>query len=324
MPLFPPALVTPVAVLKGGTGQTTYTDGQLLIGNSSNSSLSKAALTAGTNVTITNGNGTISIAAASGTSSFNVTPQTTTYNATINDYIICSSASFTITLPTAVGQSGKAIVIEHNGTNLTQVYTLNTTSAQTIGGIASGSYALYTTGETLTLVSDGANWQIQDHKTETGWIDAGATTITGTSSNPTKPTGGNVVRDKVYWRRFGTQCQIRMEYRQTASTGAADGSGSYVFLLPVTIDTNFVTTSNVANTGGTTATAAVTGVGYGMWTNTSARGGLMALAFDSTHITLYDTQNGNMIQNGSSGGLATDSIVAISINVFVPVLNWQP
>jgi len=48
----------------GGTGQTTYTDGQLLIGNSATSSLSKATLTAGSNVTITNGNGTITIAAA--------------------------------------------------------------------------------------------------------------------------------------------------------------------------------------------------------------------------------------------------------------------
>ncbi len=47
----------------GGTGQTAYTDGQLLIGNTATGGLSKATLTAGTNVTITNGNGTITIAA---------------------------------------------------------------------------------------------------------------------------------------------------------------------------------------------------------------------------------------------------------------------
>lgn len=47
----------------GGTGQTTYTDGQLLIGNSATSSLSKATLTAGSGVSITNGNGSITIAA---------------------------------------------------------------------------------------------------------------------------------------------------------------------------------------------------------------------------------------------------------------------
>lgn len=50
----------------GGTGQSSYTDGQLLIGNTATGGLSKATLTAGTNVTITNGNGTITIAAAGG------------------------------------------------------------------------------------------------------------------------------------------------------------------------------------------------------------------------------------------------------------------
>lgn len=52
-----------VAVARGGTGQTSYTDGQLLIGNSSGNTLTKATLTQGANVTITNGNGTITIAA---------------------------------------------------------------------------------------------------------------------------------------------------------------------------------------------------------------------------------------------------------------------
>jgi hypothetical protein len=53
---------TTIATANGGTGQSTYTDGQLLIGNSAGG-LAKATLTAGSNVTITNGNGTISIAA---------------------------------------------------------------------------------------------------------------------------------------------------------------------------------------------------------------------------------------------------------------------
>lgn len=51
-------------VNNGGTGQTSFSNGQLLIGNTTGSTLNKATLTAGTNVTITNGSGTISIAAA--------------------------------------------------------------------------------------------------------------------------------------------------------------------------------------------------------------------------------------------------------------------
>lgn len=53
-----------LAAANGGTGQSAYTDGQLLIGNSLTGGLTKSTLTAGTGVTITNTNGAISISAA--------------------------------------------------------------------------------------------------------------------------------------------------------------------------------------------------------------------------------------------------------------------
>lgn len=53
-------------VANGGTGQTTYTDGQLLIGNSTGNTLTKATLTAGSGITITNGSGSIQIDATGG------------------------------------------------------------------------------------------------------------------------------------------------------------------------------------------------------------------------------------------------------------------
>ena len=46
---------------RGGTGQTSYTNGQLLIGNTTGNTLAKATLTQGTDLSITNGNGSISI-----------------------------------------------------------------------------------------------------------------------------------------------------------------------------------------------------------------------------------------------------------------------
>jgi hypothetical protein len=52
-----------IAVNKGGTGQTSFTNGQLLIGKTTGNTLTKATLTAGSNVTITNGSGSITIAA---------------------------------------------------------------------------------------------------------------------------------------------------------------------------------------------------------------------------------------------------------------------
>jgi hypothetical protein len=53
-------------VANGGSGQTTYTNGQLLIGNTTGNTLTKATLTAGTGISITNGAGSISIAATGG------------------------------------------------------------------------------------------------------------------------------------------------------------------------------------------------------------------------------------------------------------------
>lgn len=52
-----------IGVAYGGTGQTSYTNGQLLIGNTTGNTLTKATLTAGSNISITNGTGSIAIAA---------------------------------------------------------------------------------------------------------------------------------------------------------------------------------------------------------------------------------------------------------------------
>lgn len=59
------AIKNTLPIGNGGTGQTAYTDGQLLIGNTATGLLSKATLTQGTGITITNGNGTITIANSS-------------------------------------------------------------------------------------------------------------------------------------------------------------------------------------------------------------------------------------------------------------------
>lgn len=56
---------TALPTANGGTGQTTYTDGQLLIGNTAGS-LTKATITAGSGITVTNGNGSITISSAAG------------------------------------------------------------------------------------------------------------------------------------------------------------------------------------------------------------------------------------------------------------------
>ena len=55
-------LDAPLPVLSGGTGQSSFVNGELLIGNTTGNTLTKALLTAGANITITVGAGSISIA----------------------------------------------------------------------------------------------------------------------------------------------------------------------------------------------------------------------------------------------------------------------
>jgi len=105
----------------GGTGQTSYTDGQLLIGNTSTGGLSKATLIEGSNITITNGNGTITIASTGGgggggggtavtVTQITATASQTTFNVTytvgqISVYLngaLLASADFTATNGTTV------------------------------------------------------------------------------------------------------------------------------------------------------------------------------------------------------------------------------
>jgi hypothetical protein len=90
-------LQTPVAVANGGTGSGTYTNGQLLIGNTAGG-LNKATLTAGSNVVITNGDGTITIAAAGGgVGDVTLNGTQTLTNKRINPRVVSAASASTLT-----------------------------------------------------------------------------------------------------------------------------------------------------------------------------------------------------------------------------------
>jgi hypothetical protein len=81
-------------VANGGTGQTTYTDGQLLIGNSTGNTLTKASLTAGTGISITPGSGSITIASTV-TAGLTITDDTTTATSLYPTFTSATSGSIT-------------------------------------------------------------------------------------------------------------------------------------------------------------------------------------------------------------------------------------
>ncbi|CAB4202489.1 hypothetical protein UFOVP1366_29 [uncultured Caudovirales phage] len=74
-----------LATANGGTGQTTYTNGQLLIGDTAGNTLTPATLTAGANITITNAAGSVTVAVSGlGTMAFQNTGASGSFIAGIN------------------------------------------------------------------------------------------------------------------------------------------------------------------------------------------------------------------------------------------------
>ena len=86
---------TTIAVANGGTGQTTYTNGQLLIGNTTGNTLAKATLTAGTGISITNGTGSITV---------NNTGVTSVAGAGLATGTVTTTGSITVTAATSSDQ----------------------------------------------------------------------------------------------------------------------------------------------------------------------------------------------------------------------------
>lgn len=93
----PFSLVTgTVPVNQGGSGQTSYTNGQLLIGNTTGNTLAKATLTQGAGVTITNGAGTITVAidAAAAVTSVSGTSNRITVSPTVGAAIVDIASNY--------------------------------------------------------------------------------------------------------------------------------------------------------------------------------------------------------------------------------------
>lgn len=102
--------------------------------------------------------GSASFAGVTSTAGMKVTyaAKTATYPITTSDYIIdCTANTFTVTLPTAVSDTGRTFIIKNSGTG---TITVATTSSQTIDG--SLTFVLSTQYEAITVVSDGTNWKI--------------------------------------------------------------------------------------------------------------------------------------------------------------------
>ena len=136
--------------------------------------------------------------AAPGLQTINSTSSTTTI--AITDDVIfadATTASYTINLPTAVGNSGKVYEFRRTDTDWSNTVTIDPNAAETIGG--SATTTLDTDGETLKVVSDGSNWLIIGRETTSTWRSF---TPTGTWTTNTTYSG--------FKRRVGQQMEVQI------------------------------------------------------------------------------------------------------------------
>jgi hypothetical protein len=132
----------------GGTGFTSYTDGQLLIGKSSDGSLAKATLTAGTAISVSNGSGSITVTNTAPDQTVTLTGGgTTTITGAYPNFNITSADQYVGTV-TSVSGTGTVSGITLTGT-------VTSTGSLTLGGTLSVDLASATVTGTLPVGNGG-------------------------------------------------------------------------------------------------------------------------------------------------------------------------
>lgn len=251
---------------------------------------------------------------------------------TADGFLTCSG-SLDVTLYTAVGNAGREIEIFHDGVDFTDVVTLKTTSAQTIGGYASGAYKLCTNGESIRLRSNGTNWKIINHFCMTVWSQPREVGLGASTTAPTKGTA-TIYVDELRWRRVGDSAEIMFAFRKTASGSATAGAGDYLILVPtgMVIDTAKVGNDSTAeSSGGSQSLRAKSCVGYYAGLNGTWLHGFMGV-FNSSGCSMHGESthsapgtNAHTIGVGAGSTYLTfQADVTYRGKFKVPIVDWKP
>lgn len=218
--------------------------------------------------------------------------------------IICnaSSGAFTVTLPTAVGVSGKNYIIKRIDSALANTIVLAAASGEFIDGYPSKNIS--TGNESYTIYSDGTNWQIQDHNIDTSW----------TQYAPTLVGFGTVSGSSFIWRRIGQNLEIRGQF--VAGTPTAT-----IALVPFPSSALIVSAlvSSILDAG--------------KWVRQSGggaidKGGFMLYNNGSSNITFaavetFGPSNTSTTLSAKNGNAIVATGETISLDATIPIDGWE-
>ncbi len=285
-------LTTALATTQGGTGQTSYTDGQLLIGNSATGGLAKATITAGSGISITNGNGSITITSTAGGGSVtSVNASGGTTGLTFTGGPITTAGTLTLSGTLAIANGGTGATTDTGARTALGVPSNTGSGASGTWGISiSGNAATVTNG----VVTTGSY-------ADPAWITslAGSKISGNISGNAANVTGVVAVAN--------------------GGTGSTSQSGARTNLGATTVGSNFFTLANPSavtfprmnadNTvsaldAATFRSAIGAGTGNGTVTSVSGTGSANGLSLSGTV-----TSSGNITLSGSVTSVATGATI---------------
>jgi hypothetical protein len=238
---------TTIGVAYGGTGQTSYVDGELLIGNSTGNTLTKATLTAGTNVSITNGNGSITIASSDTTYSVSTEPGANAYEEIIRltaggsgsgtDDVILAVGPTGATYGLTIAEDGDKITFAHADTSLLTgqqgTAGISSITVDEMGHVTAVGTATYLTAETDTLQS----------VTDRGATTTNAVSITNTTDSTSASTGALIVSGGV---AVNKNVFVSGNVIDATSTGVAIAYNNAIQTTVATIDPTSIDTFPLA------------------------------------------------------------------------------
>lgn len=219
-----------------------------------------------------------------------------TQTLTLDQTLINTVGTITLTLPAVSGLAGKYYTFVHTGTSLTDVATIDGDGAETING--SNDFKLHTFGESVTLYCDGAIWRVSGRYIPSFWT---AFTPTGNFTNTTY-TGE--------WKRVGDSVMIQAKGVLTGTPAAAT--------MSVDMPTNM--TIDTAKLAGTASNTNTLGIIYGVEVGTARRTG--AVRYNSTTDVIF-ANDGNINSWTEASPHTWGSTDEFAVMFTAPVSGWE-
>jgi hypothetical protein len=269
-------------VAHGGTNQTFFTDGQLLIGNTTGNTLAKSTLTAGTGMTVTNGSGAITLTAKGlGTQVKTVGIDAATIQACID---LCTDADsehpYTILIPPIANSYGENLTLKGSVSLLGLTTSLNADAVQITGAhtFAPASAQANTNRinfQNLTFISGGTGSNTITCASSTKYCSK--LTFSGCIFSGDKADTYSHIKTDDNISVYVDNCRFESSAGGSASAGITQGNGPLYLSNNTTIDV-YGRALDVPASTTTTRTATVTGGVGGSTTMTLTSGTTTGLA----------------------------------------------